>query len=163
MRSEVGADGRTRTYSGAPWEPTVGYCRAVRVGRRVLVSGTTAIGPDGAVVGRGDAYAQTCEILDTIERALAALGSRREAVVRLRIYVTDLEEFPAVARALGERFRAIRPAATLVKVAGLVDPDLRVEIEADAEDLGRDRSRPTGRTSARSRRPPRGRGPPRPS
>lgn len=126
-------DGRTRYSSGTPWEPVVGYSRAVRVGPRIYVSGTTATAADGSIVGRGDAYAQTVQTLENIERALTALGSRREDVVRLRIFVTDLGDFDAITRAIGERFRALRPAATLVRVSGLVDPAMKVEIEADAE------------------------------
>jgi enamine deaminase RidA (YjgF/YER057c/UK114 family) len=105
----------------------------VRVGDRVLVSGTTATAPDGSLVGRGDAYVQTVQALDNIERALFALGSRREEIVRLRVYVTDIGDFEAIARALGERFREIRPANTMVEVAALIDPAMKVEIEADAE------------------------------
>lgn len=131
-RERAGA-GRTQYTSGTPWEPKVGYSRAVRVGPRIYVSGTTATAADGSVVGLGDAYAQTMQALDNIERALAALGSRREDIVRLRIFVTDLGDFDAIARALHERFAEIRPANTLVRVAGLVDEALRVEIEADAE------------------------------
>ncbi len=126
--------GRRRYDSGTPWEPKVGYSRAVRVGRHVWVSGTTATADDGSIPEPDDAYAQTVRALDHIERALRALGSRPESVVRLRVYVTDLGDFEEIARALGERYRATRPANTLVRVAGLVDPAMRVEIEADAED-----------------------------
>ena len=126
-------DDRTRYASGTPWEGKVGYSRAVRVGPRIYVSGTTATAPDGSIVGRGDPYAQTVQALDNIERALAALGGRREDIVRVRVYVTDLGDFDAIARALGERFAEVRPANTLVRVAGLVDPAMRVEIDADAE------------------------------
>jgi len=124
---------RTRYASGTPWEPKVGYSRAVRVGRHVYVSGTTATAPDGSVVGRGDAYAQAVQALDNIERALSALGSRREEIVRLRVYVTDMGDFEAIARALGERFGEIRPTSTLVQVSALIDPTMKVEIEADAD------------------------------
>jgi len=124
---------RTRYASGTPWEPKVGYSRAVRVGRRIYVSGTTATAPDGTLVGRGDAYAQTVQALDNIETALAALGSGRADIVRVRVFVTDIGDFDAIARALGERFGEVRPANTLVQVAALVDPAMRVEIEADAE------------------------------
>ena len=126
---------RQRFASGSRWEPVVGYSRALRVGARVYVSGTTAFGPDGAIVAPGDPYRQTVQALDNIERALAALGSQREAIVRLRIYVTDLGRSSEVTRALGERFPPIRPAMTLVGVAGLIEPTMMVEIEADAEDL----------------------------
>jgi enamine deaminase RidA (YjgF/YER057c/UK114 family) len=105
----------------------------VKVGRRIYVSGTTATGPDGTVVGRGDAYAQTVQALDNIERALVALGSERADIVRVRIYVTDIGDFEAIARALSERFGETRPANTLVQVAALIDPAMKVEIEADAE------------------------------
>ncbi|MGP8076520.1 MAG: RidA family protein [Thermoplasmata archaeon] len=131
-RKRAGED-RTRYASGTPWEPKVGYSRAVRVGSRIYVSGTTATAADGSVVGRGDAYAQTVQALDNIERALTALGSRREDIVRLRVFVTDIGDFDAIGRALGERFGEIRPANTLVQVAALIDPAMRVEIEADAE------------------------------
>jgi enamine deaminase RidA (YjgF/YER057c/UK114 family) len=111
----------------------VGYSRAVRVGQRIYVSGTTATAPDGSVVGRGDAYAQTVQALDNVERALTALGSRREDIVRVRVYVTDMGDFEPIARALAERFGEIRPANTLVQVAALIDPAMKVEIDADAE------------------------------
>ena len=127
-----GAD-RTRYASGTPWEPKVGYSRAVRVGPRIYVSGTTATAPDGTIVGRGDAYAQAVQALDNIERALAALGGERADIVRVRVYVTDLGDFEAIARALGERFGEVRPANTLVQVAALIDPSMKVEIDADAE------------------------------
>ena len=135
----------------------MGYSRAIRVGSHLYVSGTTATAPDGSIVGRNDPYVQTVRALDNIEVALAALGSRREAVVRLRVFVTHIEDFEAVARALGERFRSIRPAATLVEVSRLVDPAMRVEIEVDAEEpspLNR-RARPAGPPGAGPR--PRGR------
>ena len=131
-RDGAGED-RTRYASGTPWEPKVGYSRAIRVGPRVYVSGTTATAPDGSVVGRGDAYAQTVQALDNIERALAALGSQRADIVRLRVFVTAMGDFEEIARALGERFGEVRPACTLVQVGALVDPAMKVEIEADAE------------------------------
>ena len=131
-RSRPGED-RVRYSSGTPWEPKVGYSRAVRVGRRIYVSGTTATAPDGSIVGRGDAYAQTVQALDNIERALVALGSRTADIVRLRLFVTDIGDFPPIAKALAERFLPVRPACTLVQVAGLVDPAMKVEVEADAE------------------------------
>jgi enamine deaminase RidA (YjgF/YER057c/UK114 family) len=134
----AGPAARRRRYSsGTPWELKVGYSRAVRVGSRVYVSGTTATAPDGSVVGRDDPYAQTVCALDRIEAALSALGSRREAIVRLRVFVTRIGDFEAIARALGERFGRVRPAATLVEVSGLVDPSMRVEIEADADEGSR--------------------------
>jgi enamine deaminase RidA (YjgF/YER057c/UK114 family) len=103
------------------------------VGQRIYISGTTATGPDGSLVGLGDAYAQTVQALDNIERALEALGSERADIVRMRVYVIDIGDFEAIARALGERFQEVRPANTLVQVAALIDPAMKVEIDADAE------------------------------
>ena len=136
---------RLRYASGTPWEPKVGYSRAVRVGSRVYVSGTTATGPGGAILGPGDPYRQTVVTLDNIEQALHALGSSREAIVRLRMFTTDLGGFEGIARALAERFPPIRPAMTLVEVRALVDPAMLIEIEADAEDLPSPRARAAGR------------------
>lgn len=113
----------------------VGYSRAVRVGTHIHVSGTTAFGPDGRIVGAGDPYRQTVQALDNIERALQALGSERAAIVRLRMFVTDLSRSAEVTRALSERFPPVQPAMTLVGVTGLIEPEMLVEIEADAEDL----------------------------
>jgi len=145
------ARGERRRYSsGTPWEPRVGYARAVRVGSHVYVSGTTATAPDGSIVAPNDAYRQTVQTLDNVDRALRALGSSREAIVRLRMFTTDLGRFDEIARALGERFPPIRPAMTLVEIRALVDPAMLIEIEADAEDLPRPRP-------ARRRRRPRGR------
>lgn len=122
--------GRRAVETGTPWEALAGYARAVRVGDRILVSGTTAAGPDG-VVGRGDAAAQARFILDRIEGALAQLGGSLRDVVRTRVYVRDLADWEVVARVHGERFRGIRPANTLVE-ARLVGEEYLVEIEAEA-------------------------------
>jgi enamine deaminase RidA (YjgF/YER057c/UK114 family) len=113
---------------------------------------------DGSVVGRNDPYAQTVRALDNIDAALSALGSRREAVVRLRVFVTRIGDFEAIARALGERFRSVRPAATLVEVSRLIDPAMRVEIEADAEEPGRINRRARSAGSSRRGRGSRRRG-----
>ena len=143
----AGAGVRQHYSSGSRWEPVVGYSRAVRVGSHVYVSGTTAFGPDGKIVGVGDVYRQTVQALDNIERGLVALGSHRAAIVRLRMFVTDLSRAGEVTRALSERFPPIRPAMTLVGVTGLLEPEMLVEVEAEADDL------PTDRSPARARRP----------
>jgi reactive intermediate/imine deaminase len=123
---------RRNFATGTAWEPVVGYSRAVRVGALVWVAGTTATGPDGRIVGPGDAAAQTRQALENVRSALARAGAGLEHVVRSRIYVRDIAHWEEVGRVHGEYFGATRPAATMVEVSGLVDPDMLVEIEVDA-------------------------------
>lgn len=123
---------RNKTFSGTPWEPKMGYARAVQVGEVVHVSGTTGTDPSGKVLAPGDMYAQTVQTIRNIENALKRLGLGLEHVVRTRIYVTDIDRWEQVAKAHVEFFGEVHPATSLIGVARLLDPEMLVEIEAEA-------------------------------
>ena len=123
---------KSRVQSAAPWESEVGYSRAVRTGRFIAVTGTAAIGADGKLVGVGNAYLQTCRCIEVIRQAIEQAGGSLDDVVRTRMFVTDIERWPEIGRAHKEAFGNIMPATTMVEVSRLIDPEMLVEIEADA-------------------------------
>src|SRR5437868_1289712 len=124
---------RQKISSGAKWEPIVGYSRAVRVGTRIYVTGTTALGDDGEIVGIGDAYAQTVQIFKNSERAMQRLSAGLEHIVRTRMFVTEISRWEEYGRAHGEFLRGVMPATTMVEVSALIDERMLIEIEVDAE------------------------------
>src|SRR5579871_4708280 len=132
MMMEWSSMPRKNISSGSRWEPVVGYSRAVRVGPLVVVSGTTATAPDGSIIGAGDPYVQTKAILAKVRVALEEAGAGMEDVVRTRMFVTDISRWEEVAKAHSETFAEIRPAATMVQVESLIDPEMMVELEVDA-------------------------------
>ncbi|GAA4716534.1 RidA family protein [Brevibacillus fulvus] len=122
---------RKQVFTGSPWEESVGYCRAIRIGDRIEVAGTTAM-KDGEVIGVGNPYEQTKFVLQTIEKALNELGADLTQVIRTRMFVTDISKWEEIGKAHGEFFKKIQPVATMVEVKALIDPRLLVEIEAEA-------------------------------